>query len=104
MKLETNMSKIKGFSSPLTKEGMRALVIVLGVILVISAVIYSANLDKRRESTVLPSKTLTKVTARPQPATPTETPTVAPLIEEATSSASPTPAVEGVTVTPAPTR
>ena len=115
MKLEFNLPKfkapeLKGFTSPLTKEGMRALAIVLGVIVVISAVVYAANLGKRRESTVLPAKTWEEVTVTPHP-------TITPLTEEEESLASPsptrkvqeptgtpTPAVEEVIVTPAPTR
>jgi len=83
------------------KEGMRALAIVLGAIMIIAAVVYAANFVKRKGSTIVPS---------------TPQPTVTPLIKEATSSASPsptikvrkptgtpTPAVKRVTITPTPT-
>ena len=52
MKLE-----FKESSNPVTKEGVRALAIVLGVIVVISAVVYAAN--------IVPTKTLEEVTAQP---------------------------------------
>ena len=99
MKLEINlptfkMPEFKGFTNPLTKEGIRALAIVLGMIVIISAVVYSANLGKRRESTVLPAKTWEEAAVTPQPI-------ITPLTEEETSPASPS--VEEVTVTPAPT-
>lgn len=118
MKLEVKMPKFKGFSNPLTREAMRALAIVLGVLLVIAAVVYAANFfGKRRGAAVLPAKTWEEVTATPPAAIPTETPTVVPLIEEeGTPPASPsptggvrkpigtpTPAVEGVTEVPGPT-
>ena len=103
MKLE-----FKGFTNPLTKEGVRALAIVLGVIMIIAAVVYATNFGKRKESTIVPST--------PQPTITTKIPTITPLIKEATSSASPsptrkvqrptgtpTPAVKRVTVTPTPT-
>lgn len=77
MKLE-----FKESSNPVTKEGVRALAIVLGVILVISAVVYAANFGKRKESTIVPAKTLEEVTVTPQP-------TVTSLTKEATLSASP---------------
>lgn len=110
--METNIPKLKGFTNPLTKKGVWALVIVLGAIVAIAGVVYVANFGKRKESTVLPATSQQEATATPQSAIPT----ITPLIEEATSSASPsptrevgkptgtpTPAVEGVTVTPAPT-
>jgi len=116
MNMETNIPKLKGFTNPLTKKGVWALVIVLGAIVAIAGVVYVANFGKRKESTVLPATSQQETTATPQSAIPTEIPTITPLIEEATSSASPsptrevrkptgalTPAVEEVTVTPAPT-
>lgn len=108
MKLEN----FKGFTNPLTGDGMRALAIVLGVLVVIAGVVYVADFGKRKESTVLPAKTLGEEVTE----TPTITPLPTPLTEEETLPASPsptrkvlrltetpTPAVEGVTVTPAPT-
>ena len=79
--------KFKGFTNPLTKEGMWALAIVLGVIVVIAAVVCAADFGKKREPTVVPTN--------PQP-------TVTPLIEAATSSASPSPTrkIQKPTVTP----
>lgn len=108
MKLE-----FKGFTNPLTNEAVRAMAIVLGVIVVISAVVYAANFGKRRESNVLPTTTQQEATTTAQPAIPTEIPTITPLTKE-TPSASPsptkkvpwptwTPVVEGVTVIPTPT-
>ncbi|MBI3380150.1 hypothetical protein HY029_05335 [Candidatus Gottesmanbacteria bacterium] len=120
MKLEFNVPKFKvpqfkGFTNPLTKEGMRALGIVLGVIVVISGAVYAANFGKRKESMVLPATTEKEAIVTP-PAIPTEVPTIAPLTEEEASPASSsptkkvrkptealTPAVEGTTVTPTPT-
>lgn len=99
--------KFKGFTNPFTKAGMWGLAIVLGVIVVISGiVVYAGNLGKETGSTVLPAKTEKEVTI----------PTVIPLTEEETLPASPsptgevlkptgtpTPVIEGVTVTPIPT-
>lgn len=122
MKWKVNIPKFKvsefrGFTSPLPKEGVRALAIVLGVILAIAAVVYAANFfGKKRESAVLPAKSWEEVTATPPATIPTEIPTLTPLMEEeGTPPASPsptrgvrepigtpTPAVEGVTGTPVP--
>lgn len=77
-KLEFTMPEFKRPSNPLTHNGMKALAIVLGVIALISAVVYSANLTRRGEPTVLPATIV-----------PTEIPTVAPLTEEEESLASP---------------
>lgn len=124
MKLEINVPKFKapefkGFTSPLTKEGIRALAIVLGVIVVIAGIVYAANFfGKRGGSAVLPAKTWEEVTATPPATIPTETPTVTPLLEEeGTPPASPSPtrgvgkptgtptrAIEEVTETPVPAR
>lgn|SRR3990167_1410872 len=111
MKLE-----FKGIRNPLAHQGIRALAIVLGVIVIISAVVYRVNLGKRGKSTVLPATTRQEATITPQPAIPTEIPTITPLIKEGTPSASPsptrkvlwptatpTPTVNGVTVWPTPT-
>jgi len=100
MKLE-----FKGFTNPLTKEGVRALGIVLGVILVISGVVYAANFRKRKESMVLPVTTRQEATATSQPTVPTEIPTIIPLTEEEASpaSSSPTKNVRKPTETPTPT-
>lgn len=102
MNLENNIPKsktpeFKESSNPLTGDAMRALAIVVGVIVVISAVVYAANFGKRKESTIVPTKTLEEVTAQP---------IITPLTEEATLSASPssTPGVKEATVTPIPTR
>lgn len=99
MKLE-----FKGFANPLTKEGIWALAIVLGVIAVIAGVVYAANFGKGRGASVLPAQTGEEVVATPS-AIPTEFPTIAPLAEEATSSASPssTRKIQRPTVTPSPT-
>lgn len=69
-------------TNPLTKEGLRGLAIVLGVIVVIAAVVYAANFVGRKEATIVPTKTLREVTVTPQPI-------ITPLAKEATSSASP---------------
>lgn len=107
--------QFKGFTNPLTSEGLRALAIVLGAIVVISAVVYAANFGKKRESSVLPATTRQEATATPQPTIPTEIPTIAPLTEEeellaspsptrrvSELTATPTPSIEEVTVTPTP--
>ena len=121
MKLDINLPKFKapefkGFTNPLTNEGIRGLAIVLGVIVIISGVVYVANFGKRRGSTILPEKTLEEATITPQPTIPTEIPTITPLRQEEELPASPsptrkvrkptatpTPVVEEVTATPAPT-
>lgn len=120
MKLEFNLPKFKipefkRLTNPLTNEGIRALAIVLGVIVLIAGVVYGANFGKRTKSMVLPATTEKEAIVTP-PAIPTEVPTIAPLTEEEASPASSsptkkvrkptealTPAVEGTTVTPTPT-
>lgn len=120
MKFEITMPKftmpeLKGIRNPLTHQGVRALAIVLGVIVVIAGAVFAANFRKRSESSVLPATTRQEATNTPETAVPTEIPTVAPLTEEATSAAfpssirkvlrstgTPTPAAEGVTVTTTP--
>ena len=107
--------EFKGFVNPLTNEGMRALAIVLGVIVVIAGIVYTANFGKRTESTVLPAMTEKEDAIAPELVVPTEIPTIIPLIEEEKLliSTSPTenvlrpivtpiPAAEKVTVTPVP--
>lgn len=110
MKLE-----FKGIRNLLTHPGLRALAIVLGVIVIISAVVYSANLGKRGKPTVLPEKTWQETTVTPQPTIPTKIPTITPLTKETPSASpsptrkvqrptmTPTPTVKRVTVTPIPT-
>ena len=97
--------EFKGFTNPLTKEGVRALGIVLGVIVVIAGVVYAANSGKRKESMVLPATTVREATATPQLPVPTEIPTIVPLTEEETLPASPSPTkrVAKPTGTPTPT-
>lgn len=92
------MLEFKGLRNPLTNEGMRALAIVLGVIVVIAGVVYATNFGKKRDSTVVPTKTLEEVKVTSQPI-------VTPLIEAATSSASPssTKKIQRPTSTPTPT-
>lgn len=83
MKLEFNLPKfnipkLKEIRNPLTHQGVRALAIVLGVIVLIAGVVYAANFGKRTESMVLPATTEKEATATPEQAVPTETPTVTP--------------------------
>lgn len=104
MNLETNIPKsktpeFKESINPLSKEGMLALAIVLAVIVVISAAVYAANFGKRKESTIVPTKTSEEVTAQP---------TVTSLTKEATLSASPSATrkiqIKEATMTPTPTK
>lgn len=100
MKLE-----FKGIKNPLTHQGVRALVIVLGVIVVISLVVYGVNLTRNGEPAVLPGSTQIEKTPTPEETKkiPTEIPTITPLTKE-TPSASPSPTrkVQWPTWTPAP--
>ena len=89
MKLE-----LKGIKNPLTDQGIRALAIVLGVIVVIAGMVYVANLGKRTESSVLPATTVREATATPQLPIPTEIPTIAPFTEGDELLASPSPAIK----------
>ncbi len=101
------LGKFIGFTNPVTNEGMRALVIVLGALVVIAGIVYVANgnFGKRKESAI--------VTVTPQPTIATPIPTITPLIKEKELLASPsstvkvskptgilTPAVKGATVSP----
>ena len=101
------LGEFKGFTNPVTNEGMRALAIVLGVLVVIAGIVYvaNANFGKGKESTI--------VTVTPQPTIPTKIPTITPLTKEKELSASPsatvkvrkptetlTPTVKGATVSP----
>lgn len=97
--------EFKGIRNPLTHQGVRALAIVLGVIVVIAAVVYVTDIGKRREASVPPATTQQEATATPQLTVPTGIPTIAPLTEEATSSASPssTRKIQRPTSTPTPT-
>lgn len=100
------MPELKGIRNPLTHQGVRALAIVLGVIVVIAGAVYAANFGKRTESSVLPATTTRQeATVTPQLAIPTEIPTVTPLTEEEELLASPSPTriVRKPTETPTPT-
>ena len=83
---------------------MRALAIVLGVIVVIAGIVYTANFGKRTESTVLPAMTEKEDAIAPELVVPTEIPTIIPLIEEEKLliSTSPTENVLRPIVTPIP--
>lgn len=119
MKLEINLPEFKapefkGFTNPLTKEGMGALAFVLGVIVVISGIVCAANFGKGRGASVLPAQTGLPAQAGEEfaatpsavPTPPTGGPTITPLAKEEELLASPSPtrkAPTGVIVTPAAT-
>lgn len=110
MELEVNTPKFKtpafkGFTNPFTKEGTWALVIVLGIIVAVSGVVYAANLGKGTESTVLPAKTEREVTVTPEQAGPEEElpASPSPTGEVLKPTVTPTPAIERIIVTPTPT-
>lgn len=93
MKLELNIPKLQipEFRQPINpfgNESLRALVIVIGTIIVISGAVYSAQLVKRQKSTVLPAQTEVEVS-----------PPIRRVSPQPTATAVPT-----ATLTPVPTR
>ena len=71
------LPKIENPRNPLTNQGVKALIIVLAVILLISAIVYLNITRQRKESPpVLPAATQEEVTEEPTP-TLEETPTAA---------------------------
>lgn len=85
MKLEINLPKFKApefkrLTNPVTKEGMWALAIVLGVIILICAAVYASKLVPKQRATVLPAATEAERAPQPtQTATPSAVPTQKPL-------------------------
>lgn len=75
MKLEINLPD-KQLTNPLTDEKVRALVIVLGVILLICAAVLVIKLFPKPKSAVLPASTEVETTAPQATEVPTEIPGV----------------------------
>lgn len=107
MKLEINLPELRKPANPFKNEGVKALAIVFGGIMLICAAVYAVKLAPKKRTLVLPAATEAERTAIPQativPAAtelPTGIPTVEPtpvLEETLEATASPT-----VGVTPPP--
>lgn len=79
MKLEINLPKFKRPTNPFISEGVKALVIVLGVILLICAAVFVIKLFPKPKSAVLPASTEVETTVPEATEVPTEIqPTIMP--------------------------
>lgn len=67
MKLELNLPEFKRPGSPLTNfEGIKALAIVLGIIVLISGIVYAVKLVSKQRPAVLPAATEAEKTVAPE--------------------------------------